>query len=113
MAVRDTRLAHGNGVSEALLIPKGEASKLVPQDPGLNIRLGVCGRGLDSARKQALNEKPEGIRIAYKGDFAVLDDDGVEGGRMVREQVLGDAPDGGSCCVAHSHEDGGRVFQPQ
>ena len=83
--MRDTRLACGNGVSEALLTPKGEASELVPQDPGLDIRHRVCSHNIESACIQALNEKPKGIRITYKSDFAVLDDDGIENGRMVRE----------------------------
>ena len=68
-----------------LLIPKGEASKLDPQDPGLDIRHRVCSHNIESACIQALNEKPEGIRITYKGDFAVLDDDGIEDGRMLHE----------------------------
>lgn len=94
------------------VVPEGEAFQFVPQDPGFDIRLGSCGHGVESTRIQPLNEKLKGIWIVLgKGDFVVLDD-GVEEGRMVREQILWDAPGGRGLGIAHSDEDGGRISQP-
>lgn len=56
------------------MVPKSAALELVPQDPGLDVRLGVYGLGVDSARVQPLNEKLEGVWIVFgKGDFVVFD----------------------------------------
>lgn len=89
------------------MVPEGEALKLVPQDPGFDIRPGVCGGSIDYAHIEPLNEELEGVWVLLGKGESVVRDDGAEEGRMVREQILWDAPGGGCFCITHSHEDGG------
>lgn len=93
------------------VIPEGEALELVPQDPGFDIRVGICDYGVEFPRIQPLNEKFEDIWIVLgQGDFVVLDD--IDEGQLVREQIIWNAPGGGGLCNAHGRNDGDRISQP-